>query len=363
MCYRDDMTKVDLKALSFSELEKFVQKLGWPKYRSAQLCQWIYQKQMDDYSQMTNLSKADRTLLEEHAFISHLNVADIQKSVDGTTKYLLELADGMRIEAVLIPGVPPGNKMAPSGDKNNSRLTLCISTQVGCTLDCVFCYTGTLGLKRNLSAHEIVDQVIIAQKSLTPPQHLTNIVLMGMGEPLANYREMIEALHRMTSPNGLAFPQRRITLSTAGLVPQIKQFMKNDLKVNLAVSLNAPNQALRDRLMPKVNHAYPLKELIGACRSVPLAPRKRITFEYTLLGGVNDSPEHAKQLAQLVRGLPCKINLIPFNEFPESGFKRPEEEAVLCFQKILRDAKLHAFIRKTKGRDILAACGQLVAKS
>ncbi len=353
------MAKVDLKALSFSELEAFTQRLGWPRYRAAQICHWIYQKKVDDFSQMTNLAKADRALLEEHAFIGHLKVANVQQSIDGTTKYLLELADGMRIEAVLIPG----DTGTPPGDTDSRRLTLCISTQVGCALDCVFCYTGTLGLKRNLRAHEIVEQVIIARKSLVPPQRLTNIVLMGMGEPLANYREVIEALHRMTSPNGLTIPPRRITLSTAGLVPQIRQFMESDLKVNLAVSLNAPNQALRDRLMPKVNHAYPLEELIAACRSLPLAPRRRITFEYVLLSGVNDSPEHAKQLARLVRGLACKINLIPFNEFPESGFKRPEEETILRFQKILKDAKLHAFIRKTKGRDILAACGQLVAKS
>ncbi|HXC61714.1 MAG TPA: 23S rRNA (adenine(2503)-C(2))-methyltransferase RlmN, partial [Nitrospiria bacterium] len=301
------MATVDLKALSFSELEAFTQELGWPKYRAAQIWRWIYQKKMDDFSQMTNLSKTDRDLLEERAFIGHLKVAEQNRSLDGTMKYLMELADGSLIEAVLIPG-------APSGNRNSRRLTLCISTQVGCTLDCVFCYTGTMGLKRNLRAHEIVDQVIVAQKSLAESQRLTNIVLMGMGEPLANYREVIEALYRITSPNGLAIPPRRITLSTAGLIPQIKQFMETALKVNLAVSLNAPNQALRDRLMPKVNQAYPLEELIAACRSVPLAPRKRITFEYVLLGGVNDSPEHAKQLARLVRGLACKINLIPFNE-------------------------------------------------
>jgi 23S rRNA (adenine2503-C2)-methyltransferase len=363
--------KLDLKTLSFPELEGFVKKLGWPKYRSAQLWQWIYQKKIDDFSQMTDLSKTDRALLEENAFIGRIKLAGIHHSVDHTTKYLLELADGMRIEAVLIPGNRPENRpprkaailQAVPEDTNQSRLTLCISTQVGCSLDCGFCYTGTLGLKRNLKAHEIVDQVIIAQKNLKPPQHLTNIVLMGMGEPLANYREVVEALNRMVHSKGLAVPPRRITLSTAGLVPQIKQFMESDLKVNLAVSLNAPNQALRDRLMPKANRSYPLKELIDACRTVPLAPRKRITFEYTLLGGVNDSEEHAKQLARLVRGLSCKINLIPFNEFPESGFTRPGEEAVFRFQKILRDAKLHAFIRKTKGRDILAACGQLAAKS
>jgi len=351
------MTKVDLKSLSFSELKTFIRKLGWPSYRADQICRWIYQKMAEDFSQMTDLSKLDRALLEQQAFIGHLKTVETQQSLDGTTKYLLELTDGMKIEAVLIPGdagAPP---------ENSRRRTLCISTQVGCSLDCVFCYTGTLGLKRNLKAHEIVDQVIIAQKSLAPPRHLTNIVLMGMGEPLANYREVIEALRRMTSPNGLAIPARRITLSTAGLVPQIKEFMENRLKVNLAISLNASNQTLRDRLMPKVNRAYPLKDLIAACRSVPLAPRKRITFEYVLLANVNDSPEHAKQLAQLVRGLPCKINLIPFNEFPESGFRRPEEEAVLRFQKILKDARLHVFIRKTKGRDILAACGQLVAQS
>lgn len=304
---------------------------------------------------MTDLSKSDRALLEQQAYIGHLKMIEVQQSLDGTTKYLLELTDGMKIEAVLIPG-------DPTGDTKNRRRTLCISTQVGCALDCVFCYTGTLGLKRNLKAHEIVDQVIIAQKSLVPPQHLTNIVLMGMGEPLANYREVIEAIQRMTSPCGLAIPPRRITLSTAGLVPQIRKFMETDLKVNLAVSLNAPNPRLRQQLMPKVNQAYPLEELIAACRSVPLAPRKRITFEYVLLADVNDSPEHARQLARLVRGLPCKINLIPFNEFPESGFRRPEEAAVLRFQKILKDAHLRVFIRKTKGRDILAACGQLVAQ-
>ena len=343
-----NLKRADLKALSFTELEGFVSSLGWPKYRAAQLCHWIYQKKVDNFSQMTNLSIADRALLEERALIRQLKTTKVQQSVDGTTKYLLELQDGLQIESVLIP--------------DSRRLTLCISTQVGCTLDCVFCYTGTLGLKRNLSAHEIVDQVIIAEKTLAPPRRLTNIVLMGMGEPLANYREVVEALHRITSPNGLAISPKRITLSTAGLVPQIKRFMESGLEVNLAVSLNAPDQALRDRLMPKINQAYPLKELIAACRSLPLAPRKRITFEYTLLAGVNDSPEHAMQLARLVRGLACKINLIPFNEFPESGFCRPEEAAMLRFQKILKDAHLRAFIRKTKGRDILAACGQLVAQ-
>jgi 23S rRNA (adenine2503-C2)-methyltransferase len=356
VCYRDGMMKVDLKTLSFSELEAFVKSLGWPKYRAAQICRWIYQKKAEDFSQMTDLSKSDRALLEQQAFIGHLKTAEIHRSPDGTTKYLLELADGMKIEAVLIPG-------DASGHPDNRRLTLCVSTQVGCSLDCAFCYTGTLGLKRNLAAQEITEQVIIAQKQLVPPRRLTNIVLMGMGEPLANYREVVEALRRMSSPNGLAFPPRRITLSTAGLVPQIRKFMESDLKVNLAISINAPNQRLRKQLMPKVGQAYSLQELIAACRSLPLAPRKRITFEYVLLAGVNDSPEHAGQLAGLVRGLPCKINLIPFNEFPESGFARPEEEAILRFQKILKDAHLRVFIRKTKGRDILAACGQLVAEA
>ncbi|HEY4485987.1 MAG TPA: 23S rRNA (adenine(2503)-C(2))-methyltransferase RlmN [Nitrospiria bacterium] len=339
------MERRDLKQFSFEEFDRFVSELGWSKYRAQQLRDWIYQKKIWAFETMTNLSKTDRERLTERAFISEPTEVRRQTAGDGTQKFLLRLSDGQEIESVLIP--------------DDDRLTLCISTQVGCTLDCAFCLTGTMGLIRNLKAHEITDQVLWVQRLLEADRPLTNIVLMGMGEPLANYREVVEALRRLTHPKLGAFPPRRITVSTAGMIPQIRQLGDSGLAVNLAVSLNATTHEVRDRIMPAVNRLYPLEDLLAACRDYPVAPRRRIFFEYVMLKGINDSEEDARRLLRLAKGIRCKVNLIPFNEYPGSPFGRPEDDTVLRFQKILIAGRIPAFIRKSRGRDILAACGQL----
>jgi 23S rRNA (adenine2503-C2)-methyltransferase len=339
------MQKTNLKQLSFDEFDGFMRDLGWPKYRAQQLRDWIYKKYVSQFDAMTNLSKKDRAVLETRAWIGEPELVRRQRSTDGTQKFLFRMADGQEIESVLIP--------------DEDRNTLCISTQVGCTLDCAFCLTGTMGLLRNLKAHEIVDQVLWVLRDLETGDSLTNVVLMGMGEPLANYREVTEALKRLTHPKMVGLSPRRITLSTAGLVPQIKRLGESGLNVNLAVSLNGTTNAVRERLMPAVNKQYPLETLLQACRDYPLPPRRRIFFEYVLLKGVNDSEEDAHRLLRLLKGLRCKVNLIPFNDYPGAPFGRPEDESVLRFQKILIEGHLTAFIRKSRGRDILAACGQL----
>ncbi len=345
LCYIILMATVNLKQLSFDEFDAFVRELGWPKYRAQQLRDWIYQKRISRFEEMTNLSKSDREILETRAVLSAPELAQHRRSEDGTQKFLFRLSDGQEIESVLIP--------------DDDRNTLCISTQVGCTLDCAFCLTGTMGLIRNLKAHEIVDQVLWMQSHMEPDQHLTNVVLMGMGEPLANYREVTEALGRLLHPKMVGLGPRRITLSTSGLVPQIKKLGESGLNVNLAVSLNATTNTVRDRIMPAINKQYPLETLLQTCRDYPLPPRRRIFFEYVLLKGVNDTENDARRLLRLLKGIPCKVNLIPFNDYPGAPFGRPDDETVLRFQKILIEGRLPAFIRKSRGRDILAACGQL----
>jgi 23S rRNA (adenine2503-C2)-methyltransferase len=344
------MKRIDLMSLGPAQMEEFVRDLGWPRYRASQILEWIYQKRSRDFSGMTNLGKPDRERLEQLAVIHRMELARHLISADGTEKFLFRLRDGQEIESVLIPGEEAGDP-GPS-----PRLTLCLSTQVGCTLDCRFCLTGTMGLIRNLGAHEIVDQVLELQRA---GRRITNFVMMGMGEPLANYREVVEAIHRMTSPRMLALSPRRITVSTSGLVPQIGRLAKSGLKMNLAVSLNASTDAVRDRIMPQVNRLYPIRSLMAACRAYYSATRRKLFFEYVLLKGVNDSIEDARRLAGLIRGIPSKVNLIPFNEYPGSPYRRPGEGAVLGFQKSLMEAGITTFIRKSRGRDILAACGQL----
>lgn len=354
------MRRMNLKALSLDGFESFAQELGWPKYRAHQLLDWIYRKKAVRFDAMTNLPKRDRDLLEERAFIGDLEPVRRQQSSDGTQKFLFRLSDGQEIESVLIP--------------EEDRRTLCISTQVGCTLDCAFCLTGTMGLLRNLKAHEIVDQVLWIQRDLEQQPDgssgahsraplLNNIVLMGMGEPLANDREVTEALRRLTHPKMVGFSPRRITVSTSGLAPQIRKLGESGLNVNLAVSLNATTNAVRDRLMPAVNQLYPLEVLLEACRAYPIPPRRRLFIEYVLLKGVNDAEADARRLIPLLKGIRCKVNLIPFNEFSGSPFRRPDDETVLRFQEILLNAHLTTFIRKSRGRDILAACGQLRTES
>jgi 23S rRNA (adenine2503-C2)-methyltransferase len=344
-----DRQKKNLISLTFGEVEALVLRLGWKKYRTKQILSWIYARHIDQIEEMTDLSKSDRALLSEQVALYHLEIVTRLKSTDGTEKFLLRLDDGNRIEAVLIPG--------------DDRLTLCISSQAGCTLDCGFCLTAEEKLKRNLKAEEIIDQVLTVQQTLSAGTRITNVVMMGMGEPLANLPQVIEALKRMISPLGLGFSPRKITVSTAGLVPQILQLWKESVPVNLSISLNATTNETRDQIMPKVNRLYPLEQLLAACKAFPLPARRRITFEYVLLSGVNDSLEDAVRLTRLAKGIRCKINLIPFNEFPTSPYRRPADEQVLRFQNILHHAGLTATIRKSKGSDILAACGQLTSVS
>ncbi len=337
--------KINLKALSKKELESFVKGPGLPQYRAKQLLHWIYGKKAESVDEITELSKELRAKLSEISYISNLNLLNRQTSRDGTEKFLFGLEDGESIESVLIPDV--------------NRLTLCISSQIGCALGCRFCLTGKLGLKRNLKSHEIVDQIIAVSRLIEPERKITNIVLMGMGEPLANFDEVVDALWRITELMG--FTKRRITLSTAGIVPKILELPQKAPPVNLAISLNATTDAVRNYLMP-INKKYPLKVLLDTCRKFPLPPRGRITFEYVMIEGINDTPEDAKGLLKLLRRIPSKVNLIPFNPHEDIEFKRPSDKRVLDFQRILLKGNLTAFIRKSKGQDILAACGQLKAK-
>ena len=338
------MKKINLKALTRDEIEAYMKAEGLPQFRARQLIHWIYERLARSIEGITEFSRELRDELSEKAHISNLDLIERQTSEDGTEKHLFGLEDGETIESVLI--------------SEEDRFTLCISTQVGCALGCSFCLTGRLGLKRSLMPHEIVDQVIAVNRLLQPAR-VTNIVMMGMGEPLANTEAVIEALWRMTKL--LQIPPRRITVSTAGIVPGIKLLGEKAPAVNLAISLNATTDSVRDAVMP-VNKTYPIRKLIEACKAFPLQARRSIMFEYVLLNGVNDTPEDAKRLRRLLQGIPAKINLIPFNPSGESGFSRPDEGRVLAFQKILMDADILTMVRKSKGQDILAACGQLKAK-
>jgi 23S rRNA (adenine2503-C2)-methyltransferase len=336
--------RINLFTLTVETARTFVQDLGWPAHRTQQILRWLYRKRAREIDQMTDLSRDERSELALLAEITRPHCDHVLKSTDGTKKFLVRLEDGLLVECVLIPDM--------------NRLTLCLSTQVGCTLDCRFCLTATMGLKRNLRAHEIVGQVLLVQDQLEPHETLTSLVLMGMGEPLANLDAVTEAIRRLTNPSwGVGIPARRITLSTAGLASRLKDVAA--LGVNLAVSLNATTSAQRHQLMPTVNRLFPLSSLLEACRSYPLPPHRRLTFEYVLLADVNDSDQDAKRLTKLLAGIRCKVNLIPFNDFPGSRFKRPEEDVVLAFQSVLKQGGVATFIRKSKGRDVLGACGQL----
>lgn len=336
------MQRINLKALSKQEMDAFVKEQGLPAFRAKQLLHWIYEGRIGSIEEITELSKDLRRSLSGVAFISSLRLLDRQTSADGTEKFLFGLEDGESIESVLIP------------DKD--RLTQCISSQVGCAMGCLFCLTGKLKPKRNLRAYEIADQVLSVNRLIQG--RVTNIVLMGMGEPLANFDEVVEALWRMAGP--MKISKRKITLSTSGIAPKILELSQKAPSVNLAISLNATTDEVRDRIMP-INKKYPLKVLMDACRRFPLEPRRRITFEYVMLGGVNDSADDAKRLIKLLKGVPCKVNLIPFNPFAGCDFERSPDEAVARFQEILLEGNITALIRKSKGQDILAACGQLKA--
>ena len=336
--------QMNLLVLTEPQMTTLVRGLDWPSYRTGQILRWLYQRRAHNIAQMTDLSQKDREQLAEVATILRMQNCTVLKSADGTRKLLLTLNDGLRIETVMIP--------------DKERLTLCVSTQVGCMLDCGFCLTGTMGMKRNLKAHEIVDQVLTAQDHLTGIERLTNLVFMGMGEPLANIDALSTAVHCLMNKSwGLGWSPRRITVSTAGLANRLKDVAA--LGVNLAISLNGTTEEQRQQLMPAVSQIASLKTLMAACRRYPLAPTRRLTFEYVLLAGVNDRDEDAHRLVKLLKRLCCKVNLIPFNEFPGSTFRRPPDHCVHAFQTILTHAGIDTFIRKSRGRDVLGACGQL----
>ena len=336
--------KPNIKDLSFSELSAFLAARKHPSYRAKQVWQWLFKKQAREFAAMTNLSRNLRDELERNFFISRLEVRRRAESSDGTVKFLFGLADGQTIETVLIPEA--------------KRLTLCISTQVGCAYGCAFCATARLGFKRNLTVSEIVDQVLEGSRAGSDDQRITNIVLMGMGEPLANYDPTVRAIEIITDGNwGLGIAPRRVTLSSVGLIPQIEKLMA-ETNVSLAISLHAATEELRGRLMP-VNRKYSLEQLMDCCRNLPLPRRKRITFEYVLLRGINDTVADATALCRVLRGVPSKVNVIPFNSHPHSVFERPEDEDIKQFQQVLFDHNIQVNVRRPRGDDIAAACGQL----
>jgi 23S rRNA (adenine2503-C2)-methyltransferase len=342
--------KINVKSLSRDELRYRLVAMGLKKYRADQVFAWLYQQYALSFEDMTNIKKPERDLLASVFLLSRPRILKTEHSHDGTRKFLFALEDKHTVESVLIP--------------DEDRQTLCISSQVGCQQACRFCLTGSKGFIRDLGAYEIADQVLEISRLLKQEggRDITNIVLMGMGEPLANYDEVIKAIAVITSEGGLGFSPRRITLSTAGLVPGIDRLGASGAKVNLAISLNATTDDVRDRIMP-VNRRHPIRELLAACRRFPLEPRRRITFEYVLLKDVNDSEENALRLAKLLRGIRSKVNLIPFNPFPGSPFQRPAETRVRLFQNILLDHHFTAPVRESRGRDISAACGQLREQS
>jgi 23S rRNA (adenine2503-C2)-methyltransferase len=339
--------KIDIKGLNTAETEAWVKELGLEKYRAAQIRHWIFNRLISDFSEMTNVSKKVTAILKEKANIQHLEIVRTQISQDTTKKFLFKLTDGQTIETVLIP--------------EKGHFTLCISSQVGCAMGCRFCLTGTQGFTRNLTSAEIIDQIIQVKRSMEEPERLTNIVFMGMGEPLANYLNVTGAVDNLLSSDGMNCSHRHVTLSTCGIVPMIRK-IGTDTKICLAISLNAADNKTRDFLMP-VNKTYNLKSLISACRDFPLANRKMITFEYILMKDVNDRPADARNVSRLLAGIRCKINLIPFNESPGLDLKTPDMEDILAFQEILANKNFTAMIRKSKGRDISAACGQLKGES
>ncbi len=338
--------KTDLKGLSAHEIEQWAIGEGLAAYRGRQIRHWLFKKLAKSFEEMTTLPKELRSFLEEKACICHMVRVETQESRDGTKKYLFKLADGHFIESVLIP--------------ERDHDTLCISSQVGCAMDCRFCLTAKQGLKRNLTASEIVDQVIHVKRSINDPDRLSNIVFMGMGEPLANYEAVKRAVINLLDDAGLNFSRRKITLSTCGLVPQMKRWGR-EMNIKLAVSLNAADDNTRSLLMP-INNTYSLKSLLEACKKLPLPKGERITFEYVLIKEINDRDEDAWNLAEALKGIRAKINLIPINPHQGTPMSPPSMERIGQFQEILLKRYYTAIIRKSRGSDILAACGQLSGK-
>jgi 23S rRNA (adenine2503-C2)-methyltransferase len=340
--------KQNILDLDRNELIAWLNDQGIEPYRADQILKWIYLRQADRFDLMTDIAKDIRPLLEDHFTIGRLQKEKVEISKDGSQKYLFKLEDGKRIESVLIP--------------ERDHYTLCISSQAGCAQDCRFCLTARGGFQRNLSKAEIVSQVRDIMNEVEDSMPLSNLVFMGMGEPLANYKNLVDAIEVITdSSSGLGFAGRRVTVSTAGLVSRLAA-LGRDTNVNLAVSLNATDNDTRNRLMP-INRKFPIEKLLEACQRFPLPGGRRITFEYVLLKEVNDSVEDAQRLVKLLRPIKSKINLIPFNPYEGCQYQRPDEDTILRFQKILIDKNYTVMIRRSKGQDINAACGQLAAKS
>ncbi|MCP4867711.1 MAG: 23S rRNA (adenine(2503)-C(2))-methyltransferase RlmN [Proteobacteria bacterium] len=335
--------RTDLMGMSLDDLSVYVESLGEKPFRAKQLFKWIYGKRVDDFDAMTNVSKVLRARLKEIARISRLEERVVQASRDGTKKFLWGLEDGLQVESVLIP--------------EERRMTLCISTQVGCPIDCDFCVTGKGGYTRNLTKSEILGQIVGATLHCPEDQPLTNIVLMGMGEPLLNLDNVVETMDTAMDEDGLSLSHRKITLSTVGLIPQMKELGKRS-RINLAVSLHGTTEEQRTQVMP-INRKYSLEDLIQALTEYPLPPRKMVTIEYILLAGVNDSVDDAHRLAKLLRPVRSKVNLIPYNNNPFTEYKRPADRDIVAFQEALMSHGVHTVVRLNRGNDIDAACGQL----
>ena len=333
------------------ELIEFVKTLGEAPFRGKQLYQSIYGRRMLDFEGMTELSKSFREKLRAAATVTETRIENVFYSSDGTRRYLLKLGDDKEVEAVFMP--------------DERRDTICISSQVGCAVGCKFCMTAQLGIKRNMTAGEIVSQVIVVLNEVYGPAaelpHKINLVFMGMGESFLNYQEVMNSIRLMADEKGLGISPKRMTVSTSGIVPRIYDFARESVRPRIAISLSSAIDEIRDDLMP-INRKYRLDELIKACREYPLSDRERLTFEYVMLDGVNDSDQDARRLVRLLNGIKAKVNLIPHNPAPELPFRASPMERILAFQKILIDGDVPAFIRRPRGQDISAACGQLAAR-
>lgn len=344
-------SRPSLLGMTLEEMKRFFLGMGEKAFRATQAYRAIYKHRALNFEQITEFSLALRSLLSSKALIERMQIDRVYRSVDGTRRYLFRLGDGLEIESVWIP--------------EPDRATICISSQVGCPLACEFCLTGLMGVKRNLSAGEIVGQVVMVLADIfgsQPADRQINIVLMGMGEPLLNYENTLKAIRILSDEAGISISTRHITLSTAGIVPKIYELGRETVRPKLAISLTGARDELRDRLMP-INRKYPLAELLQACKDFPLKPRERITFEYVMLDAVTDSDADARLLVKLLSGIRAKVNLIPHNPAEELPFRPSADDRVLRFQQILIEHGLSAFIRKPRGRDIFAACGQLAVKS
>jgi len=337
----------DLAELDLAQLEAALADRGAPRFHARQIYRWVHKRGVTDTERMSDLSKTLRGTLATEFDLSTPRVVNDETSVDGTRKFVLQLADGKRIEAVFIPDTP--------------SMTFCISTQVGCAMACDFCLTGKMGLVRNLTAGEIVGQVRVLAAATGLLDSPFNIVLMGMGEPLHNYDNTMKALRMLHSEHGLQVSPRRVTLSTVGIVPALEKLGREPLMPNLAISLHATTDEQRTRLVPP-NRKYPLADILEACRRFPLKNRSRITFEYVMLEGVNDTPEDARRLVKLLTGIKAKVNLIPLNPAPGIPYERPSDDRVDRFAQILADRHITVSVRKSRGRDIRAACGQLIVE-